>query len=75
MKTFVGLTLILDPTFSKIQKGFETYERNTGSPHPLAAGLSKKAKRATGKDALTDDDAELWYGTISVGTPAKTYTG
>ena len=61
--------------YSKIQKGFETYKRNTGSPHPLAAGLSKKAKRATGSDALTDDDAELWYGSISVGTPAVTFTG
>ncbi|ETW79235.1 aspartic peptidase [Heterobasidion irregulare TC 32-1] len=59
---------------AKIQKGFETYEKNTGSPHPLAAGLSEKAKRATGSDALTDDDAELWYGSISVGTPAVTFT-
>lgn len=28
-------------------------------------------KRATGSDDLTDDQALLWYGTISVGTFAK----
>ena len=31
--------------------------------------------RATGANALTDDNSQLWYGTISVGTPAKTFTG
>lgn len=29
----------------------------------------------TGADTLTDDEQELWYGKISVGTPAVTYTG
>ncbi|TFY81195.1 hypothetical protein EWM64_g2816 [Hericium alpestre] len=52
----------------KIQRGFETYEKNTGAAHPLAASLKHK-KRATGADALTDDEAQLWYGSISVGTP------
>ena len=30
---------------------------------------------ATGSDSLTDDDQELWFGAISVGTPASTFTG
>lgn len=61
---------------SKISKGFENYEKNTGSPHPLASGMkaAPSNKRATGSDDLTDDEAELWYGTISVGTPAVDYT-
>ncbi|TFY81196.1 hypothetical protein EWM64_g2817 [Hericium alpestre] len=58
---------------AKIQRGFENYEKNTGAAHPLAASLKHK-KRATGADALTDDEAQLWYGSISVGTPAKKYT-
>ncbi|KIJ14864.1 hypothetical protein PAXINDRAFT_134519, partial [Paxillus involutus ATCC 200175] len=31
-------------------------------------------KRGSGGDALTDANSQLWYGTISVGTPANTYT-
>ncbi|KAF7978613.1 hypothetical protein HWV62_45354 [Athelia sp. TMB] len=60
-------------TMAKIQRGFAAYEKNTGSKHPLANGASP-ARRATGNDALTDDNSELWYGSISVGTPAKTFT-
>lgn len=56
---------------AKVQKGFAAYERNTGKPHPNA---KRSAKRATGNDALTDDNSELWYGSISIGTPAKTFT-
>lgn len=37
--------------------------------------VAPSSKRATGSDDLTDDEAELWYGTISVGTPATKYTG
>lgn len=59
---------------AKIQRGFANYEKNTGQKHPLAA-KSNNSKRATGKDALTDDSAQLWYGKISVGSPAKDYTG
>ncbi|EIW85947.1 Asp-domain-containing protein [Coniophora puteana RWD-64-598 SS2] len=57
---------------AKYQRGFEAYERNTGKPHALVAG--RNIKRAQGTEKLTDDESELWYGSISVGTPAKTYT-
>lgn len=59
---------------AKIQRGFAAYQKNTGQRHPLAP-QSDNAKRDTGKDALTDDDSQLWYGKISVGTPATEYTG
>ncbi|KAI0267796.1 aspartic peptidase domain-containing protein [Gloeopeniophorella convolvens] len=60
---------------AKIERGFANYEKNTGKTHRLASGIKKSTeKRATGSIPLTDDDAELWYGTISVGTPASTYT-
>ncbi|KAI0061612.1 Asp-domain-containing protein [Artomyces pyxidatus] len=61
----------------KIQKGFEAFERNTGKAHSLAGSINKDvlAKRAgTGSDPLTDDEAQLWYGAISIGTPAKKFT-
>ncbi|KDQ07014.1 hypothetical protein BOTBODRAFT_181072 [Botryobasidium botryosum FD-172 SS1] len=52
------------------------YETNTGGAHPAAASSARNAtKRATsGGEALTDAQEELWFGTISVGTPAKQYT-
>lgn len=58
---------------NKIQRGFANYQKNTGQKHPLAS--SSNSKRATGKDSLTDDSAQLWYGKISVGSPAVDYTG
>ena len=51
------------------------YERNTGKPHSLLGGIIALSKRDVGSDSLTDDNAQLWYGTISVGTPPKTFTG
>jgi hypothetical protein len=62
-------------TSAKVQRGFAAFQRNTGVPHPLAAPHIGSSKRATGSDKLTDDHEELWYGSISVGTPAVAYTG
>jgi cathepsin D len=64
----------LAASMAKINRGLTAYENNTGSKHPFAA-KSTSIKRATGKDPLTDDSAQLWYGSISVGTPGKSYTG
>jgi hypothetical protein len=58
----------------KIHEGFVTYKRNTGSPHPLSRSIQLSG-RASGGDPLTDDNAQMWFGTISVGTPPKTFTG
>ena len=51
------------------------YERNTGRPHPLLGGIKASSKRDTGSVPLINDNAELWYGTLSIGTPAKDFTG
>ncbi|KAF8897319.1 acid protease [Infundibulicybe gibba] len=59
-------------TSNKIHRGFRAFEKNTGSSHPN--DLKKLSGRATGADALTDDQGELWQGSISVGTPAVTFT-
>ncbi|KAA1466106.1 acid protease [Dentipellis sp. KUC8613] len=56
----------------KIQRGFRAFERNTGAKHPSDSASIKK--RATGAEPLTDDEGELWQGSISVGSPAKTFT-
>ncbi len=61
-------------TDRKIQEGFATYERNTGVPHPLSGSI-QLSRRDSGGDPLTGDNAQLWFGTISVGTPPVSFTG
>ena len=51
------------------------YERNTGSQHPLAGGIITSIKRSVGNVPLTNNDNFMWYGTISIGTPAKDFKG
>lgn len=68
---------------SKIQRGLANYERNVGTPHPLArrAGdvsepsLPRRKLSKRQSEPLATDDASLWQGSISVGTPASTYSG
>ncbi|KAG8805054.1 hypothetical protein FRC17_005752 [Serendipita sp. 399] len=63
-------------TTAKVMRGFQTYSRNTGQRHPLQPEVvnnDSTSKRAVGKDSLTDDSEQLWYGVISVGTPAVNY--
>ncbi|TFK43185.1 acid protease [Crucibulum laeve] len=58
---------------NKLARGFNAFEKNTGSAHP--SDTKTLAKRATGSDRLTDDqDGALWQGAISVGTPAVSFT-
>ncbi|KAI0048762.1 acid protease [Auriscalpium vulgare] len=65
-------------SYDKILRGFDAYYENTGQRHPsqpaghssLPLGLSR---RKSSPDGLDDDDNELWYGKISVGTPATEY--
>jgi len=57
--------------YSKILRGFENYQQNTGQRHPIQPEADTTgSKRAVGKDPLTDDAEQLWQGAISVGTPA-----
>ena len=50
------------------------YERNTGRVHTLVGGIITSKRRDTGSDPLTDYNADLWYGFVSIGTPPKTFT-
>ncbi|KAF8452920.1 acid protease [Boletus edulis BED1] len=56
---------------AKIRRGFTNYEKNTGRKHPSDVG---GVERRGAGDHLTDDQSILWYGSISVGTPAKSFT-
>ncbi|KAF8442210.1 aspartic peptidase domain-containing protein [Boletus edulis BED1] len=65
--------------YAKYANTFAAYERNTGSRHPLdtwrrssSPGLSR---RATSKTVpLTNEDQELWYGSLTIGTPPQDFT-
>lgn len=61
-------------TDRKFHEGFATYKRNTGKLHPLS-GSVRLSGRASSSDLLTDDNATLWFGTISVGTPSLPFNG
>ncbi|KAF8323933.1 acid protease [Clavulina sp. PMI_390] len=53
------------------------YEQNTGIPHPngLVRSLTKTKKRvSTANIPLIDDQNNLWYGIVTVGTPPISYT-
>ncbi|KAJ8086386.1 hypothetical protein PM082_005209 [Marasmius tenuissimus] len=67
-----ALTRQLVRTENKIQRGFEAFRQNTGSSHPL--DRKKTNRRAVGSGPLTDVDEVLWFGSISVGTPASEFT-
>ncbi|KAF9219066.1 Asp-domain-containing protein [Gyrodon lividus] len=62
-------------TTAKILRGLDNFERNTGVPHSSA--VKDARKRGSGGEPLNDlpDNPYLWFGTISIGTPPKTYTG
>lgn len=73
---------MLNRSNSKIGKGLDAYERNTGNRHPsahadrvsLELGLSLRGE--SGADPLSEQyDGSLWSGTISVGTPPVEYAG
>jgi hypothetical protein len=59
----------------KLRRGMAAYQRNTGGQHPLAGGIVTSSKRSVGGDPLIDDNAQLWFGTIDIGTPPVPFTG
>ena len=73
---FISYTC-LTQNLSKFQNGFDAYERNTGERHPLdrLPDLQSQEKRDMGSIPLSPADQQLWYGSISVGTPAKRFLG
>jgi len=59
---------------AKIHQGFQTYEQNTGTRHPSAPKVKLSDKRSLGIKPLFNYEAGYWYGSISVGTPAQSFT-
>ncbi len=77
--TFVFLTTSIHRITShnqylsrKFHRGFEAYQQNTGASHPSAPKVKREEDSSIGSEPLLD---LYWYGSISVGTPAKTFTG
>jgi len=67
-------------SIAKVYRGLGAYERNMGVAHPLAemmahshSEMTKRQTAGSGSDALTDDSQVFWFGSISVGTPAKQF--
>src|SRR5258708_6363288 len=48
----------------KYQRGFEAFERNTGSSHPLASELEHLDKRDTTVSDPLDHSGMKWFGSI-----------
>ncbi|KAI9444479.1 acid protease [Lactarius indigo] len=76
MYTFLTLVLAVLPFLvaatpfeerSKMQCGFEAFERNTGAAHPSTSQLKFSTKRDNG-DQLTGYYNKNWCGSITVGT-------
>ncbi|KAH8977676.1 acid protease [Lactarius akahatsu] len=62
-------------SLAKIDHGFQAYEKNTGAPHPSAPKVKRAdLEKRIGSEPLTNKDFNYWYGSISVGTPAKKFT-
>ncbi len=61
--------------YRKIHHGFHLYYQNTATRHPFAPNPKRSQKRSSGSDPLVDWQSAYWYGTLSIGTPAKNFTG
>lgn len=60
---------------AKYRQGFAAYEANEGHAHPLSMPSSSKLiERGSGVVPLMAQSVELWYASIDVGSPAKTFT-
>ncbi|KAH9017350.1 acid protease [Lactarius deliciosus] len=61
-------------SLAKIDHGLQAYEKNTGAPHPSAPKMKRAdLKKHIGNEPLTNENFNYWYGSISVGTPAKNF--
>jgi cathepsin D len=90
LKNINALKMHMEKTKSKLQTGLLAFEKNTGKVHPAAQGArgtfaatndnpalekaTSVSKRATAAEPLTDFEEDLWFGTITVGTPPQTLT-
>ncbi|KAF9218796.1 Asp-domain-containing protein [Gyrodon lividus] len=70
---FEALNSHVTSTRAKILRGFDNFEKNTGTPHSAVKGSRKRASGGLPIDSLSARPM-LWFGTITVGTPPRLYT-
>ncbi|KAJ7198488.1 acid protease [Mycena pura] len=89
LKNIAAIKMQMAKTKSKIQAGLAAIEKNTAVVHPAVNGfqgtftatqknpapekLTSTSKRAAA-EPMTDFEEDLWFGTVTVGTPAQTFT-
>jgi hypothetical protein len=61
--------------FRNFNRGFDAYQRNTGVRHRSAPKVKSLEKHSLGIEPLQNDNSAYWYGSISIGKPAQTFTG
>ncbi|KAF9225002.1 Asp-domain-containing protein [Gyrodon lividus] len=70
---FEALKFHVASTRAKILRGFDNFEKNTGTPHPSAVkGIRERASGRLPLDYTFNPN--IWFGTISIGTPPQLYT-
>ncbi|KAG0706899.1 aspartic peptidase domain-containing protein [Suillus ampliporus] len=73
--TVKSLQVHLAQVSTKYRQGFAAYEANEGHAHPLSKPCSSETmRRDAGNVPLTAQGVDLWYASIDVGSPAKTFT-
>ncbi|KAF9220173.1 acid protease [Gyrodon lividus] len=60
-------------TRGKILRGLDSFEKNTGAPHPSAVKRARK-RASNGLSLDPFDVGNLWFGAVTIGTPPQTYT-
>ncbi|KAF9222826.1 Asp-domain-containing protein [Gyrodon lividus] len=60
-------------TTAKILRGFDNFEKNTGSSHPFAVKGARKRDSGGLPLSSLGDPLNRWFGTISVGTPPRNF--
>jgi cathepsin D len=59
---------------ANFNRGFDAYQRNTGVRHRSAPKVKSLEKHSLGIEPLQNDNSAYWYGSISIGKPAQTFT-
>ncbi|KAF9220430.1 acid protease [Gyrodon lividus] len=70
---FEALNSRVASTRAKILRGLDNFEKHTGASHP--SSVKRARKRASGGLHLNPFEfGNLWFGTVTVGTPPQIYT-
>ncbi|KAF9226999.1 acid protease [Gyrodon lividus] len=69
---FEALNSHIASTTAKILRGFDHFEKNTGTSHPFSVRSTRK-RNSGGLPLASLSDADRWFGTISIGTPPRNF--